>query len=66
LRNEALRICHEGNEIARGIINFSSEELFGPQSNLTQDIPRFTGAHIELNSLVRILNLQFGADFEPG
>ena len=27
LRNEALRICHKGNEIARGIINFSSDEL---------------------------------------
>eukprot|EP00434_Breviolum_minutum_P027261 symbB.v1.2.024107.t1/scaffold2259.1/size84200/3 len=27
LRNEALRICHQGSEIARGIINFSSEEL---------------------------------------
>eukprot|EP00438_Fugacium_kawagutii_P002806 Skav214092 [mRNA] locus=scaffold1185:18175:21904:+ [translate_table: standard] len=27
LHNEALRICHQGNEIARGIINFSSEEL---------------------------------------
>lgn len=33
LRNEALRICHQGSEIARGIINFSSEELWGAQCN---------------------------------
>lgn len=32
LRNEALRICHQGSEIARGIINFSSEELWGKLS----------------------------------
>lgn len=32
LRNEALRICHQGSEIARGIINFSSEELWGELS----------------------------------
>lgn len=31
LRNEALRICHQGSEIARGIINFSSEELWEAQ-----------------------------------
>ncbi|CAL1126435.1 unnamed protein product [Cladocopium goreaui] len=45
LRNEALRICHEGNEIARGIINFSSEELskiMGHSSHRFEDLLGFS------------------------
>ncbi|CAJ1453234.1 unnamed protein product [Effrenium voratum] len=45
LRNEAVRICHGGHEIARGIVNFPSEELskiIGRTSNEFEDILGFS------------------------
>ena len=48
LRNEALRICHQGSEIARGIINFSSEELWEAQYD-----QRYSKRHPEPAKLVK-------------
>ncbi|CAK9057100.1 unnamed protein product [Durusdinium trenchii] len=43
LRNEALRICHKGNEIARGIINFSSDELSKIMGHSSQHFEEILG-----------------------
>lgn len=45
MRNEAVRLCHAGSEVARGIVNFSSEQLsriLGKSSHEFEDLLGFS------------------------